>query len=198
MSDFQIYADVDFGRLHEILADSALVKKAVWQSLKRSGQNMKTNIARELAKETYLKNSFVKKSVKKPVLKESLSMVSVGVESAETPAFRFKLKPNTVTAKKGTHMREARMPGFKIGPKEPVRYAPQGRGFSKAFNVKNKKGKIVQLHRRESDNELMHVMGPSMQYFASFNRVQETVQTNALEAFQKRLEHEILYRLGLV
>ena len=49
--------------------------------------------------------------------------------------------------------------------------------------------------RRTSNGKLVRAYGYPVQYFAAFRAVREPVERRAREMFEKRLRHEVRYRL---
>lgn len=49
--------------------------------------------------------------------------------------------------------------------------------------------------RRTSGGRLVRVYGYPVQYFAAFRAVHDPVERRAREMFEKRLRHEVRYRL---
>ncbi len=114
------------------------VSQALKRTLTRSGQNMATNISREIRKSSFLKAGDVRKALSKPLLSGDASsmQVEVTVASRRLTMDHFRLVPRRITARKG--MRSINWPnaGYQIGPREPVRFAEtknRGRAFVTRF-----------------------------------------------------------------
>lgn len=174
------------------LGHTPLIRKAISHAMKRAGINLRANVAREIAKEAYLKSGKIKRHISR---RSSDSAITIVVDSKRLAAHEYKLVPNRVTAKKRMRSRNWQPPGFRIGPREPVRVDATP-GFSKPFNIKSAfSGKTEQVHRDLATGRLYPVMGPSVQYFTAFGRVRDEIMAQAQEMFEKRLRHSIEYML---
>ena len=105
----------------------------------------------------------------------------------------FRLIPKRVTARRGRRSRDWPLSGYSTGPGEGIRTLPARGGRSAAFVIRSG-GRLVML-RRTSGGRLVRVYGYPVQYFAAFRAVHDPVERRAREMFEKRLRHEVRYRL---
>lgn len=171
------------------------LEKVLKSSLSRTGARLASTVARAIKSETYLKSSDIRAALKKPLVKGSGSVmeVEVAVSSVQAPIDKFKLIPNRITARKGVRSSSWRGPSYKLGPKTPVQSPDADYGSSKPF-VARLGGKNRLLRRY--GKKLKRVYGYSVQYFAVFDSVEKPALEDARAFFEKRLAHEVDYRLG--
>ena len=67
--------------------------------------------------------------------------------------------------------------------------------ITKPFEMKEVLARIEAVLRRTSGGRLVRVYGYPVQYFAAFRAVHDPVERRAREMFEKRLRHEVRYRL---
>ena len=185
----------DFKRVLLPLADMAgEVDKAVRAALKRTQDNMATNIVRQIKQHSFLKSGEIRQALSKPLISTTPGAVWAQVRVASRPLAmdHFRLMPRRVTARK--RMRSVNWPraGYQIGPGEPVRYPDGGNGLSKAF-VARLNGRLFLMRRR--GRALERMFGYSVQYFAAFDATSAFVMRAARTTFEKSLRHEVHYRL---
>jgi hypothetical protein len=193
------------------------VRGALWNSVKRSLDTAKKEIATGIKQNSYLKMSLIKKSITKPQMyskrtagsKSTTSdsiTGSVRVASRVLPLDEFKLVPARITARKGTRSRNWKLAGFKIGPSEPIGTHPGSPGYSPGFVIRGKKGlsmfqrKLGSYYINPADGKrkqsVVRAMGYTVQYFAAFDRNVAMIQTKTKERFLSVLQHEVSFRLG--
>lgn len=170
--------------------------KVLKRTLARSGQNMATNLSREIRKSSFLKAGDVRKALSRPLLSGDASgmQVEVTVGSRQLAMDHFRLVPARITARKGLASVNWPNAGYQIGPGEPVRFAEtknRGRAFVTRFA---KAGRLLLLQRQ--GRKLLRVFGYSVQYFASFDAVKTHIESQSRDYFERRLAHEIDFALG--
>lgn len=192
----------EFARLEAMFRDGTpLFHQATGAALRRTAQNMRKNIRKLSRTVSYLKPAIFSKAIGSVVfiagnrgVTVSAMEASVKVAAPKQPAFRFKLAPNRVTARKGKRSTSWQSPNVLKGPGlTPLN--PQIPGFSKPF-IANVRGKKAMYARERGTGRLVMPRIASPQYFAVFEAVREPVMREAGETFLKRLNHEIDYRLG--
>lgn len=159
---------------------------AVNSALRRAGQAMRTRLAQGISKESFLKSGSIRGDIKKPVL--DAGMVSVTVGGKMHGADSFKLIPKRITAKKGMRSKDWPAAAYQLGPRVPV-FRPH-----KAFVLNTKEGNLRMFQRIGKTYE--RVLGASAQYFSVFRQVRVPVLERGREVFEKRLMHEVEFRLG--
>lgn len=180
-----------------------MARKAVGRTLKRTVIHMRSLAVRLIKNESYLKAAAIRESITNyeyDFVPDSGYCIgywgdvdlSAGfsVASRKIPFDSFKLVPNRITARKKKRPDEWPLPGYKIGPREPVRLAPLQDGMSRPFvaKIQGKKG----MFYRDGKN-LVHAKGISVQYFSAFERIHNPVLESAKAFFLQRLEHEMEY-----
>lgn len=109
------------------------VDKAVRAALKRTQDNMATNIVRQIKQHSFLKSGEIRQALSKPLISTTPGAAWAQVRVASRPLAmdHFRLVPRRVTARK--RMRSVNWPraGYQIGPGEPVRYPDGGNGLSR-------------------------------------------------------------------
>ena len=163
------------------------VDKAIRAALKRTGDNMTTNIARQIKQHSFLKPGEIRQALSKPLVTGSGGSLRVEVRVASR-----QLAPRRVTARKRKRSVNWPRAGYQIGPGEPVRYPDGGNGLSKAF-VTRLNGRLFLMRRRGRTLERM--FGYSVQYFAAFDATSAFVMRAARTMFEQRLRHEVQHRL---
>ena len=185
----------DFERVLLPLAGMAgEVDKAIRAALKRTGDNMTTNIARQIKQHSFLKPGEIRQALSNPLVTGSGGSlrVEVRVASRQLAMDHFRLAPRRVTARKRKRSVNWLRAGYQIGPGEPVRYPDGGNGLSKAF-VTRLNGRLFLMQRRGRTLERM--FGYSVQYFAAFDATSAFVMRAARTMFEQRLRHEVQHRL---
>lgn len=197
----------EFERLEYWFRDGTpLFHQAVGASLRRTAQNMRKNIKKLSQTVSYLKPDVFNKAIGSVVFMaggrgvtvfakstEEMS-ASVNVKARNQPAFKFKLSPNRITARKGRRSTSWQSPDVLKGPGlAPLN--PRIAGFSRPFIARIGGRKAMYVRERHSGRLSMPRIA-SPQYFAAFEAVQGPVMEQAGQTFLKRLSHEIDYRLG--
>ena len=134
-------------------------------------------------------------AVFKPLVRTTASEIraEIGVRGKPFGMDAFRLIPKRVTARRGRRSRDWPLSGYSTGPGEGIRTLPARGGRSAAFVIRSG-GRLVML-RRTSGGSLVRVYGYPVQYFAAFRAVHDPVERRAREMFEKRLRHEVRYRL---
>lgn len=180
---------------------SKIVEQAMHSAFGRAGKTLRTYINRGVKRESYFKNHILQQAINKPELEAGA--VNVLVNSRIMPAHYFRLFPNKITARKGKRSTSWKEPGFRVAPGLRVRYAERSNDKSKGFIFHSKySGRLVLGQRGWGKSEknrkvIRTVYGTTVQYFAVFDEVAQPALEAGKETFEKRLLHEIDYRLGL-
>lgn len=191
------------------------IRGALWQAVKRSLDTTKKELATGIQKNSFLPKRLITDAITKPQMYGSERrgniktqtdsiMGAVRVASRNIALDNFKLVPNRITARKGrsTGWKAA---GFQIGPQEAVKYRDRADGLSKGFVLRGKSKlmffqSILGKKRRYPSGRLGPVLfrpaSYTVQYFAAFDRVQDSLHHKAKERFERTLAHEVVYRLG--
>lgn len=193
----------------------AAIRGALWQAVKRSLSSMKQELSISIRKNSFLPANTINAAITKPQMygyerrgnskttSDSI-MGAVRVASRNLALDNFKLVPKRPSARKGpsTGWQAA---GFQIGPSEPVRYRDKANGLSKGFVLRGKSkllffqsmlGKRRRYPSRRAGYVLLRPASYTVQYFAAFDSVQESIARTAKERFESVLTHEVAYRLG--
>lgn len=165
--------------------------QVVNSALRRAGQAMRTNLTQGIRRESFLKSGSIRGDIKKPVLESGLVSVTVGSKMHGADSFR--LVPNRITARKGMQSRKWPSAAFQVGPHVPVWNPKSGNGRSRAF-VLLARGKKRMY--RWNGKSMERVSGVTSQYFSVFPQVRQPVLSRGREIFEKRLLHEVEFRLG--
>lgn len=192
----------------------AAIRGALWQAVKRSLSSMKQELSISIRKNSFLPANTINAAITKPQMygyerrgnskttSDSI-MGAVRVASRNLALDNFKLVPNRPSARKGpsTGWQAA---GFQIGPSEPVRYRDKANGLSKGFVLRGKSkllffqsmlGKRRRYPSGRAGYVLLRPASYTVQYFAAFDSVQESIARTAKERFESVLTHEVGYRL---
>lgn len=185
----------DFDRvLLPLAAFPGEVARALRRSLTRTGNNLATNISRQIRQESFLNAGDVRQALSKPLMSGGTDsmQVEVRVASRRLALDHFKLVPRRVTARK--RLRSSGWPaaGFQIGPHEPVRFLPAGSGKGRPFVTRFSAGGRLFMMQRQG-RKLVRVFGYSVQYFAAFDATVRAVERNTKDFFERRLTHEVAY-----
>ena len=159
------------------------LEKAVQAAVRRTGVTLRTDVIRQTAQVTYLQRAKITTAVFKPLVRTTASEIRAEI----------RLIPKRVTARRGRRSRDWPLSGYSTGPGEGIRTLPARGGRSAAFVIRSG-GRLVML-RRTSGGRLVRVYGYPVQYFAAFRAVHDPVERRAREMFEKRLRHEVRYRL---
>lgn len=172
-----------------------LVDDGLRSAIRRTAATMRTDVNRQIRLHSFLKAGDITPAISKPLFASSAGSFEGVVRISGKPLAmdKFRLVPRRVTARK--RMRSSRwgLAGYQIGPGEPVRQATERGGRSKGFVVRLG-GKLYLMRR--SGKKMQRMYGYSAQYFAVFDAVRRTVENNARQNFEKRMAHELSYRLG--
>ena len=162
------------------------LEKAVQAAVRRTGVTLRTDVIRQTAQVTYLQRAKITTAVFKPLVRTTASEIraEIGVRGKPFGMDAFRLIPKRVTARRGR---------YSTGPGEGIRTLPARGGRSAAFVIRSG-GRLVML-RRTSGGRLVRVYGYPVQYFAAFRAVHDPVERRTREMFEKRLRHEVRYRL---
>ena len=191
---------------------------AMWQAVKRSLSTARKELTDEIAGLSYLKRSVIRDAVQ-PVLMYGKKRAShdrrykvadkdkvfgvIRVSGRKTPLDAYRLVPNAPTRPKGSTGKDWALAGYKLGPREPVRYKPKTSDRSKGFVLPGKSGKLrfmqEKLGRRHqyqgrSVPTLIWTHDYTVQYFAGFDEVSEPIEKNVKRRFMSVLQHEIDFR----
>ena len=171
------------------------LEKAVQAAVRRTGVTLRTDVIRQTAQVTYLQRAKITTAVFKPLVRTTASEIraEIGVRGKPFGMDAFRLIPKRVTARRGRRSRDWPLSGYSTGPGEGIRTLPARGGRSAAFVIRSG-GRLVML-RRTSGGRLVRVYGYPVQYFAAFRAVHDPVERRAREMFEKRLCHEVRYRL---
>lgn len=191
------------------------IRGALWQAVKRSLDTTKKELATGIQNNSFLPKRLITDAITKPQMygterrgniktQTDSIMGAVRVASRNLALDNFKLVPNRVTARKGPST-DWEAAGFQIGPQESVRYRDKANGLSKGFVLRGKSKlmffqAMLGKKRRYPGGRLGPVLfrpaSYNVQYFAAFDRVQESLHHKAKERFETVLAHEVQYRLG--
>lgn len=193
----------------------AAIRGALWQAVKRSLSSMKQELSISIRKNSFLPANTINAAITKPQMygyerRGNSKMTSDSIMGAVRVASRnlaldnFKLVPNRPSARKGPSI-GWQAAGFQIGPNEPVRYRDRANGLSKGFVLRGKSkllffqsmlGKRRRYPSGRAGYVLLRPASYTVQYFAAFDSVQESIARTAKERFESVLPHEVAYRLG--
>ncbi|MBD5641762.1 MAG: hypothetical protein HDQ91_05030 [Desulfovibrio sp.] len=175
------------------------IHQAIGSAIKRTGTYVNKHIARLIMDESYLKAGYIKKNLRLSVKGshyDNYIFAIIRASGDPIPAHKFKLVPNRVTTRKQMQSKSWPAPSYKIGPKDKLRSGIEP-GYSKPWIGLTSEGKKAMYHRQNGSSHRSYVVGPRINYFASFDRIFFHAFDGAQEVFEKRLEHEIDYRLKL-
>jgi hypothetical protein len=194
------------------------LRGALWNSVKRSLDTAKKEIASGIKEHSYLKRSLINDSISKPQMystrragnKVTTSEAITGavrVASRVLPLDSFKLSPKKITARKGIRSRNWKLSGYRIGPTEPVETHPGSPGYSPAFVIRGRKRGLRMFQRKlgsyytdpdsgKRKQSVVRAMGYTVQYFAAFDRNVAMIHIKTKERFLSVLEHEVAFRLS--
>lgn len=160
------------------------LEKAVQAAVRRTGVTLRTDVIRQTAQVTYLQRAKITTAVFKPLVRTTASEIraEIGVRGKPFGMDAFRLIPKRVTARRGRRSRDWPLSGYSTGPGEGIRTLPARGGRSAAFVIR-------------SGGRLVRVYGYPVQYFAAFRAVHDPVERRTREMFEKRLRHEVRYRL---
>lgn len=193
---------IDTKDFRKILAPLAIMgkemDKAVFASMRRTLDSMRSDVTKEIRKSSYLKSSLIRQSIGKAKIERSAGHIkgSFRVNSKPHGMDSFRLTPKRITARKRKASRHWPLSGYQIGPGESMRQMPAKGDWSAAFVVRLQNDGRLLMVRRNSKGKLRRVYGYAVQYFAAFDATQRAVEQRARDMFEKRLRHEVTYRLG--
>jgi hypothetical protein len=214
-----IYIDPkDFERaLAPLMGLPKEIRGALWNSVRRSLDTAKKEIAAGIKEYSYLKMALIKKSITKPQMyskrhagsrttTSDAITGSVRVASNVLPLDEFKLVPARITARKRVRSSNWKLSGYQIGPSEPIGTHPGSPGYSPAFVIRGKKG--LRMFQRKHGSyypdkvtgkkkqSVVRAMGYTVQYFVKFDRNLNTIQTKTRDRFLSVLIHEVEFRIS--
>lgn len=170
------------------------VDKAVRSAIRRAAPAMAREAAVQIRGHSFLKGGDIRAAISKPLYRAEGGGFSAEfrVASKQMPMDKFRLVPRKVTARKGVRSTNWQVPGYQVGPNEPVRTVKAHGGKSKGFVIR-RGGKLYLMRR--SGKHITRVFGYAVQYFAAFGATHRAVEARARAMFEKRLEHEVQYQL---
>lgn len=163
-------------------------------ALKRTGQHVRTQLTTLIRQESYLRPGIIRKGIRMSIKGDNYGELQaiIKVHSGQFSANRFRMYPNRVTTEKGRRSGSWTTPSVQIGPKEPFKlYGAEDETFSKAWIGKDRKGKKQMFHKRKGFGYRSIVKIVSLNYFASFSRIDAHAFDGAEDVFEKRLSHEL-------
>lgn len=184
----------EFARLASLFANGdPIFRQSVKAALRRAGSGIRSGLSKGIRAKSYLRGKTVSSALGRLIVTNEEA--SVRVAARNQPAFKFKLSPNKITARKGVRSKNWQSPDVLKGPGlAPLN--PRIAGFSKPFITKTKSGFKGMYVRERHTGRLAMPRIASPQYFSAFDAVKKPVMREAGETFLKRLNHEIDYRLG--
>lgn len=184
------------------------MKGALREACKRAGGRLRALSTKELRHNTFVKTRSVGRAIGKLKIYQPdqwLVRAMFRVSDARIKAEHVKVLPSfRPTARKGYRMKDRPRTGFQVSSKLPVKYAGKGemsKGNSLPFvywSPRLHAMKVGQSAKVGSHNPIYpQYTGHTIASLLSDPSFFSGARQEAIEVFEKRLEHEIDYRIGL-
>lgn len=193
--------DIRLADLDTVLAPLAAfprdLAKAVRRAVNKAGTHLATTLARRIKPETFLSSGDIRKAFARPVVRVSDAsvMAEVRVAGKKMGLEHFRLVPRRVTARKRLRSTLWPQAGYRLGPRDAVRVVMGEGNKSKGFVMRSRAGRLLFM-QREGKKTLKRVLGPTVQYFASFDEVVRDVEVDVRGFFARTLSHEAAWLSG--